>query len=226
LPEGYSIRLMEPRDYAGIASITAAVYTTERPSTDEELTTHHAVFPEGQFVVVHDATQEVAGAHFTLILRLADFCVDDSWDVVTAQGLFTDHDPIAGHTLYGADLMVHPGHQHHGLGRADARRTKAHEREEPLAHGRREPHAVLRPSSRRDVSRGLRPRVAAGKLVDPVLTVHLHDGWEIVTTIRGYLPHDVESAGWAAVIQWLNPDAPTPPEFDIRKFARRAPPKG
>ena len=64
-------------------------------------------------------------------------------------------------------------------------------------------------------------RVRAAQMVDPVLTAHLHDGWDAVTAIRGYLPHDEESAGWAAVIQWINPDAPPPESADLRRLPHR-----
>ena len=64
-------------------------------------------------------------------------------------------------------------------------------------------------------------RVKSAELTDPVLTAHLHDGWDAMTAIRGYLPHDDESAGWAAVIQWLNPDAPPSPEFDLSRVSKK-----
>jgi hypothetical protein len=113
LPPGYRVRSMVENDYAQIEAICAAVYATERPYTDEELATHHRLFPEGQFVAEHEDSGDVAGVHFSLMLDLSHFHADDSWDVLTASGLFTDHDP-EGHTLYGAELMVAPRHQHHG----------------------------------------------------------------------------------------------------------------
>jgi hypothetical protein len=63
--------------------------------------------------------------------------------------------------------------------------------------------------------------VRRGLRVDPVLTAHLHDGWQAVTAIRGYLPHDDESAGWAAVIQWLNPEIPPPAAADLTQLPHR-----
>ena len=53
--------------------------------------------------------------------------------------------------------------------------------------------------------------VVAGTRHDPVLSAHLKDGWSVVRPIHGYLQHDVESANWAAVIQWINPACPPPP---------------
>ena len=41
--------------------------------------------------------------------------------------------------------------------------------------------------------------VCAGTQVDPVLTVHIKDGWQVVRPIQGYLQHDPDSAGWAVV---------------------------
>lgn len=220
-PPGYRVRSMEERDYPAIAEICATVYATERPYTTEELATHHRLFPDGQFVAEHEATGAVAGCHFSLILNLAHFHVDDSWDVLTAQGLFTDHDP-EGHTLYGADLMVHPRHQHHGLAKrlTDATRDLVRRRRLwRMAGGSRMPGyaahvAALTASQYIDA-------VRVGRLVDPVLTAHLHDGWQVVSPIRAYLPHDVESAGWAAVIQWINPECPPPAEFDLSRLPRK-----
>ncbi len=222
LPPGYSLRLMDQRDYAQVSAICAMVYPTERPYTDAELQGHHRVFPQGQFIVQHDASGAVAGAHFTLLLVLRLFHIDDSWETLTAAGTFADHDPT-GHTLYGADLFVHPQHQHHGIGRAltvAARELVAARALWRMVGGSRMPGygklaAVVPPDE-------YIARVKRAELVDPVLTAHLHDGWDAVTAIRGYLPNDVESAGWAAVIQWLNPACPPPPQFAVTRIPRRA----
>lgn len=65
-------------------------------------------------------------------------------------------------------------------------------------------------------------RVKRAEVSDPVLTAHLHDGWDAITAIRGHLPHDEESAGWAAVIQWVNPECPPPPGFNLSHVPRKA----
>lgn len=222
LPDGYSLRLMSEHDYAQVSNICAVVYPTERPYTDAELATHHQIFPKGQFVVVHDASAQVAGAHFTLLLQLRLFHIDDSWDTLTAGGTFSDHNP-SGHTLYGADLFVHPAHQHHGIGRQLTEAAREFVRSNRLwrmVGGSRLPgYGKMSASMRPD---DYIAKVKRAELTDPVLTAHLHDGWDAVTAIRGYLPNDVESAGWAAVIQWLNPACPPPPEFDVTRFSRRS----
>lgn len=222
LPDGYVVRVMRDDDHAAISAICAAVYPTERPYTEDELRAHHALFADGQFVVEHVPTRSVAGAHFTLLVNMMHFHIDDSWDALTAGGTFSDHDP-SGHTLYGADLFVHPAHQHHGLARALTEATRGLVQAKLLwrmVGGSRMPGYAR-------VAATIAPndyigRVKRAEITDPVLTAHLHDGWEAITAIRGYLPHDEESAGWAAVIQWINPQCRPPAEFDLLRVPRNS----
>lgn len=216
LPSGYRIRLMEPRDYATISALCRIVYPHDTPYTADELAEHHAVYPQGQFVVEHEQTGRAVGVHFTLRLRFSDFHIDDSWDVLTARGTFADHDP-SGPTLYGADVFVSPAHQHHGLAHALTDATRGLVIEESLwrmVGGSRLPGygavATTIPAGR------YVDDVVAGKRTDPVLSAHLKDGWQVIKPIQGYLQHDPESAGWAAVIQWVNPASPPPPELALK----------
>lgn len=210
LPPDYRIRLMEPADFAPIGVICRVVYPHDDPYTATELAEHQAVYPQGQFVAEHLPSGEAVGVHFTLRLRMADYHLDDPWDVLTAHGSFADHDPT-GHTLYGADVFVSPAHQHHGLAHAltDAtRQLVVDERLWRMVGGSRLPGygaAAATVPAEQYVR-----EVVAGRRVDPVLSAHLKDGWNVVKAIHGYLQHDPESAGWAAVIQWINPDCPPP----------------
>lgn len=210
LPANYRIRLVEPSDYPAIVDICQRVYPTEQAYTPQELEDHREVFPQGQFLAYEVNTNEVAGVHFTLRLCMVDFHIDDPWDVLTAGGSFLDHDP-EGPTLYGADIMVHPNHQHHGLAHAltdQARFLAQEERLWRMVGASRLPgyghHASTMPIERYVDS------VLNGTLFDPVLTIHLRDGWSAIKPIHGYLQHDEESRGWAEVIQWVNPEFQTP----------------
>jgi len=216
LPCDYRVRLMQPADYARIGEICRVVYPHDTPYTPAELAEHHAVFPQGQFVAEHVPTGEPVGVHFTLRLRMADYHVDDSWDVLTARGTFGDHDPN-GPTLYGADVFVSPEHQHHGLAHGLTDATRGLVVEELLwrmVGASRLPGygAVAGAVPADDYVRA----VMAGERTDPVLSAHLKDGWSVVRPIHGYLQHDPESANWAAVIQWVNPACPPPPEMALR----------
>lgn len=215
LPPDYRIRLMRQADYAAISEICRMVYPHDTPYTAEELAAHHAVYPQGQFVAEHAPTGKPVGVHFTLRLRMADYHVDDSWDVLTAHGTFTDHDPT-GPTLYGADVFVSPQHQHHGLAHALTDATRGlvvGEKLWRMVGGSRLPGygAVAGVVPAAEYVR----EVVDGARVDPVLSAHLKDGWQVVKPIFGYLQHDQESANWAAVIQWVNPECPPPAEFAL-----------
>ncbi|MCX7416056.1 MAG: GNAT family N-acetyltransferase [Planctomycetia bacterium] len=213
----YRIRRMGSPDFAAIGAICRRVYPHDAPYTDAELATHNALYPEGQFVAEYLPTAKVVGVHFTLRLRLSDFHIDDSWDVLTAHGSFTDHDPVHGHTLYGADVFVSPEHQHHGLAHALTDATRHLVVEQHLwrmVGGSRLPGygkvaATVSPEQ-------YLAEILSGARMDPVLSAHLKDGWSVVKLIHGYLPDDCESNGWAAVIQWVNPACPPPPEFRLR----------
>jgi GNAT superfamily N-acetyltransferase len=217
LPASYSIRLVEPADYEAIIEICTLVYPTEAPYTAQELEDHRQVFPIGQFAVVERASRAVAGVAFNLRLSLLDFHIDDPWDVLTAGGTFTDHNPD-GPTLYCADLMVHPAHQHHGLGAALTDRVRVLVQQERLWRmvGASRLPGYGQYQSTMTIEEYL-AGVLTGRLYDPVLTLHLKDGWSPIRPIHGYLQHDEESAGWAEVIQWVNADCPPPPEVDLAR---------
>lgn len=211
----YCIRPMQAADFGAIREICRRVYPHEAPYTEADLAEHRAVYPQGQFVAEHRPTSSVAGVHFTLRLMMADFHVDDPWDVLTDRGSFADHNP-QGHTLYGADVFVSPDHQHHGLAHALTDATRALVVEENLwrmVGGSRLPGyaSVARALS----AEAYVAEVIAGTRNDPVLSVHLKDGWSAVKAIQGYLQDDPESLNWAAVIQWVNPACPPPAEFAL-----------
>ena len=215
LPANYKIRLVAPSDYEAIIEICKLVYPTEIPYTLEELEDHRQVFPQGQFVAIDETHDAVAGVHFTLRLRLMDFHIDDPWDILTAGGSFLDHNP-EGPTLYGADIMVHPLHQHYGIAHAltdQARFLVQEERLWRMVGASRLPGYGKRCSTM--TIKQYVDWVLSGELFDPVLSIHIKDGWTGVKPIHGYLQHDEDSAGWAEVIQWVNPACPPPPEFDL-----------
>jgi hypothetical protein len=50
-----------------------------------------------------------------------------------------------------------------------------------------------------------------GELSDPTLSFQLRRGFRVLATVSGYLRHDPESLGYAAVIEWLNPEVQAQP---------------
>ncbi len=206
LQPGYFLRLMRDEDINPLIQICKLVYPDQAPYSVEELADHRKVFPEGQFVVEHAESGDVVGVQATLVLRWVDYGDNASWDAFTDKGTFLNHDPVKGHTVYGADMMVHPRHQHHGLSRTlieAVRQLVRSKRYWRIRAGSRMPGYHLHPDLDPQV---YIERVAAGLVGDPVLSVHIKEGWRVFGAVKDYIPTDAESRGCAALIEWVNPE--------------------
>jgi GNAT superfamily N-acetyltransferase len=208
-PREFEVRQTRPEDFDGIAELTQAVYPTSPPWNRPQLASHLAVFPQGQLVAVERTTGRVVGMAASLIVLWDDYDMDTAWRDFTALGMFTNHDPAQGHTLYGAEVMVHPDYQGRGIGGLlyQARRDLVRRygllriRAGARLRGYHRYAATMSPSEYVD-------RVVKGELHDPTLSFQLHRGFKVLSVVSGYLKDDPESLGYAAVIEWLNPEAP------------------
>ena len=201
------VRQTTAADFPGIIALTRAIYPGAPSWTEEQLAAHLRVFPEGQFVAVRTDTGEIVGMAASLIVLWDDYELQSSWRDFTAAGSFANHDPVRGRTLYGAEIMVSPALQGQGVG------TKLYAAREALA--RRLGLLRIRAGARlRDYHRyadrmsaeAYAAAVVRGEVVDRTLTFQLRRGFRVIGVISGYLRHDPESLGHAAVIEWVNPD--------------------
>ena len=141
-PDDIVVRTTRPEDFAGIIEVTRRVYPTAPPWTSEQLAAHRGVFPDGQFVAL-DNTGAVLGMAASLIVLWDDYEFDTNWRDFTANGMFTNHDPARGRTLYGAEVMVDPQRQGTGIG------SRLYAARRALVHAARaSPHQSRRAPSR------------------------------------------------------------------------------
>lgn len=211
-----TVRTTTADDFAGIRALSAAVYPGAPTWTDEQLASHLRVFPEGQFVAV-DATGRVVGMAASLIVWWNDYDMETNWRDFTDGGMFTNHDPVRGRTLYGAEVMVHPDVQGQGVGTKlyDARRALTIR----LGLLRIRAGARLRGyhlHAPRMSAEEYVLKVVRGELRDPTLSFQLGRGFAVIAVVSGYLRYDPESLGFAAVIEWLNPAVATPEDYACR----------
>ena len=200
------VRATEERDFAGIIALTRRVYPGSMPWSIDQLASHLELFPEGQHVAERDGHPGLAGMSSSLIVRWDDYQPTDSWRTFTDQGMFTNHDPERGRTLYGAEVMVDPAIQRSGVGAAlyRARRDLAvrlgMHRIRAAARLRGYHRHAARMSAEEYVQRVVR-RIIKG----PTLSFQLREGFEVIQVVPGYLKSDPDSLGFAALIEWVNP---------------------
>jgi len=217
-------------DFDGITDLCRRIYPDTPPWNAAQLSSHLRVFPEGQFVALHEREEKVVGMSASLIVDWKDYNMLENWGQFTADGMFTNHDPQRGRTLYGAEVIVDPSLQHHGIG------DKLYAARRSLTESRK--LLRIRAGSRlRGYSRcagRLTPEeyvlaVVEGVEYDPTLSFQLKEGFHVLAVVTHYLSDDPESLGYAGVIEWLNPEiirpehvAGRPTRFLRKALARRA----
>jgi GNAT superfamily N-acetyltransferase len=206
------VRTTRPEDFSGIIDMTKEVYLESIPWNTTQLASHLNVFPEGQFVAVETEIQRVVGMAASLIVLWNDYDMRASWRDFTDHGMFTNHDPAQGRTLYGAEVMVRPSIQGKGVGKKlYAARQQLVER---LGLLRIRAGARLRGYHRHADQMNAEEyviKVIKGELGDPTLSFQLKRGFHVIAMVSNYLRHDPESLGHAAIIEWIN-DAVAKPE--------------
>jgi len=218
------VRNTTPRDFPGITELCSRIYPDTPPWNAEQLSSHLRLFPEGQFVAVYGPDEVVVGMTASLIVDWDDYDMLDNWEKFTADGLFTNHDPTRGHTLYGAEVIVDFQLQHHGIGdKLYAARRALTESLQLLR---------IRAGSRLRGYHGCATRmkpeeyvteVVEGIQYDPTLSFQLQEGFHVLAVAPHYLTDDPESLGYAAVIEWLNPQLIRPEHIAGRptRFLRK-----
>ena len=216
-------------DVDQIIEVSRLVHPGSRPWRREQLESHLERFPEGQFVAEDASTGNILGLASSLIIRWDTYRIEDDWRTFTDCGMFTNHDPEGGRTLYAAEVMVRPDAQRRGVGSA----LYAARRELMARLGLRRIRGAGRLRGFHQVADRMGAveyvqGVVRGTLHDPTLSFQLRHGFEVIAVVSNYLPHDPESQGWAAVFELLNPDfigEPAPADRDMR-FTRPPPPEG
>lgn len=200
-----TVRNTRPEDFAGIRALCRRVYPHSLSWGEEQLTSHLAVFPEGQFIAVEAGSENLVGMAASLIIFWEDYDSLESWRDFTDGGMFRNHDPQRGRTLYGAEVMTDPGRRRLGIGSAlyRARRKLV----ETLNLRRIRAGSRLRGYHRyadRMSAETYVLKILRGELKDPTLNFQLKKGFHVFGVVPNYLPGDPESLGYAALIEWIN----------------------
>ncbi len=208
------VRNTRPEDFTGIIEMTRRVYPDSIPWSETQLASHLNIFPEGQFVAIESETQRVVGMSASLIILWDDYDMTSSWRDFTDMGMFTNHDPFRGRTLYGAEVMTSPDKRRLGVGK----KLYAARRELVERIGLLRIRAGSRLRGYRKYAAQMSAedyviKVIRGELGDPTLSFQLKQGFHVLAVVSGYLRHNPQSLGYAAVIEWLNGRVARPEDY-------------
>ncbi|MFT3965315.1 MAG: bifunctional GNAT family N-acetyltransferase/carbon-nitrogen hydrolase family protein [Sphingobium sp.] len=198
------LRNAEPGDVAAILRLIRRVYPDMPNYAPAMVRGQINNFPQGVFVALYD--NRVVGYCATMRVTKDMAFNPHDWEEITANGFGTRHTP-AGEWLYGYELAVDPKLRGLRIGQRiyDARKALA---EELDLHGiviaGRIP-GFARARRKVDGPEDYIAKVSGGKLSDQVLSFQLKNGFEPIGALKGYLPEDKASAGYAAHLVWHNP---------------------
>jgi len=207
-------RPLRMSDLESLQALQRRCFPTLEPWSPEQLQAQVDTFPEGQICITYD--DDLIAASSALLVNWEDFNGWHSFKQVSGGGTIRNHDPD-GDTLYGIDIVVDPKFRGQRLARRlyDARKELCRELNLKafLIAGRLPGYLKY---SETHTAESYVGAVVRKELKDPVLTAQLANGFAIRSVLKGYLPHDTESLGYAVLMAWLNPrhlpvDAPRPP---------------
>lgn len=198
-----ALRNLRPSDYPDLKQIMDLVYPTLGGAWPEKK--YRAMlktFPEGQ-ICIEDRGKVVAAA-FSVIVDYEQFGDEHTYDEITGNAYLTTHDPN-GDVLYGVDVFVHPDYRDMRLGRRlyEARKELCRNLNlRAIVAGGRIPNYVkykdqMSPQEYIEA-------VKRKEIYDPILTFQLANDFEVKRVLRGYLPEDKESLGYATLLEWFN----------------------
>ncbi len=159
-------------------------------------------FPEGQICIEDNGV--VVAAAFAVIVDYDKFGDEHTYDEITGNAYLTTHDP-KGDVLYGVDVFADPEYRDMRLGRRlyEARKELCQNLNlRAIVAGGRIPNY-------KDHAADISPQqyieaVKRKEIYDPILTFQLNNDFEVKRVLKGYLPEDKQSRGYATLLEWIN----------------------
>lgn len=217
-----TLRQAVPGDVPALVNLTARVYTPEWGHSAEMLRSQQTHFPEGQFVVEYEGL--VVGYCATFRIDEALALKPHTWMQITGGGMASRHNPD-GNWLYGMEVVVHPDYRGMRIGQRlyQARKRLCMELKlRGITFGGRIP-GLARNLQRYGSPEAYVQAVVEGRRRDPTLSFQLANDFEIIGLLRGYVPSDYESQGYAAHLVWRNPALLDQPDIPAVKSPQHLP---
>ncbi len=199
-----NIRQLKIEDYDQLVELQLLAFPGMPTWNRDQLESQLDIFPEGQICIEYEG--KIIASSSSLIVDFdlhEDF---DSWQRISDSGYITNHNPD-GDTLYGIEIMVHPGYRGMRLSRRlyDQRKQIARKFNlRSIVIGGRIPG--YHKHKDKMTAREYVDKVISKKLYDQVLTAQLSNGFVLKRIMPTYLKSDAESVGHATLLEWPNLD--------------------
>ncbi|MCB9709223.1 MAG: carbon-nitrogen hydrolase family protein [Myxococcales bacterium] len=207
------LRQLTFEDYEAVVALQKQCFPSMATWQKEQFQSQVTMFSEGQFGIEIDG--ELVATAASLIVDYSDYADWHDWRSVADGGFIRNHDP-EGDTLYGIEIQVAPTVRGMKISRRLYDERKHLCRRFNLARmvvgGRLPNYGACQDQM---TAQEYVEAVTAKRLIDPVLTAQLSNGFVLKQLIKDYFPSDEDSAGYATFLEWSNLDY-------IRPNARRA----
>ncbi|MGF1689001.1 bifunctional GNAT family N-acetyltransferase/carbon-nitrogen hydrolase family protein [Photobacterium japonica] len=198
-----SLRTIEPTDYQELSELMNLVFH-DVGGAWPRLTIMDLIhqFPDGQVCIEYNG--KIVGAALTIKVNYNRFSLPHLYtDIINENNVIQNE--VTGDAMYGLDVFVHPDYRGLRLGRRlyDARKElcRTHNFKAILAGGRiPNYHLHADTLSVPDYI----DKVKRRELHDPILSFQLANDFDVKRIMRGYLPEDNASNGYATLLEWDN----------------------
>ncbi|SDH01805.1 Predicted amidohydrolase [Vibrio xiamenensis] len=198
-----TLRTIEPTDYPELAELMDLVFH-DVGGAWPRITIMDLIhqFPDGQICIVDNG--KIVGAALTIKVNYNRFSLPHLYtDIITEQNVIQNE--TTGDAMYGLDVFVHPDYRGLRLGRRlyDARKELCRSGNfKAILAGGRIPkyHQHAKELSVTEYIE----KVKRKELHDPILSFQLANDFDVKRIMRGYLPEDESSRGYATLLEWDN----------------------
>ena len=159
-------------------------------------------FQQGQICIT--LNDQVVGCALSIIVNYDKFGDNHTYEQITGGYSFETHDP-KGDTLYGIEVFIHPSFRGLRLARRlyDARKLLCENMNlRAIIAGGRIPN--YKKYAHELTPREYIDKVKRREIYDGTLSFQLANDFQIRRVIKGYLPEDGESKGYATLLAWYN----------------------
>jgi predicted amidohydrolase/GNAT superfamily N-acetyltransferase len=198
------VRQLRVEDHDELVAMQALCFPGMPCWGRDQIESQIRTFPEGQICIEYGG--RIVASAGCLIVDSDLYSEWHSWPEISDHGYIRNHDP-EGDTLYGIEIMVHPGYRGLKLARRlyEARKDLARSMNvgRSMVGGRIPDYGKY---AEEMSAREYVEQVIRGGLYDPVLTTQTANGFVLQRLIPDYLPMDDASRGYATCLEWINLD--------------------